>query len=280
MNEKIKSYNPELELIKDTILNFIVPLIVLVACVAVGILFIYPAYQDIPVLKADIESRSATRDSLAKKKIKLEELVDFKSVVDENAELLSDLLESEAKVPELLNQIDLIARESGLEVTKLSYAFSSRGGGDEGHSVVDVSLSTNGNYEQTIQFLSSTENAARLISVSDLRFSFATKEEQERYSVTFSLDSPYLEIDSQAVTDEPLSIDISSDEFLNFMEDVKGFNYYESVVPIFPIPLETEQLEFEEGEEPLITEQPELIPGVTVPDVSLLAPTEPPAPVQ
>jgi Tfp pilus assembly protein PilO len=275
MNEKIKSYNPELELIRDTILNFIVPLVVLVVCIAASVLFIYPAYNEIPVLKADIETKTSTRNQLSAKKNKLEELVDFKSVVDENAELLSDLLESEPKVPELLNQIDQIGTEAGLSIEKLSYSLGSKGTGEQGHDVVGVSLTTTGNHEQTLQFLKSTENAARLISITNLRFSFDSKTTLE-YNTTFTIESPFLEIDSQAVTDEPLVIDISSDEFLTFMEDVKDFNYYESIVPIFPIPLESEQLEFAEGGEPVITEQPELIPGVTLPGAPLDGATEPP----
>jgi Tfp pilus assembly protein PilO len=264
MNEKMKSYNPELELIRDTILNFIVPLVVLVVSIGAGVLFIYPAYNEIPVLKADIEVRTGTRDNLSKKKNKLEELVDFKSVVDENAELLSDLLESDPKVPELLNQIDRIAKESGMTVTKLSYSLSSKGTGEQGHEVIEVSLNTTSSHDQVLQFLRSTESAARLVTVTNLRFSFNNKDEPV-YNTTLTLDSPFLLIDSQAVTDEPLTIDISSDEFLNFMEDVKGFTYYESVVPIFPIPLESEQLEFPEGGAPVITDQPELVPGTSNP---------------
>ena len=48
-------------------------------------------------------------------------------------------------------------------------------------------------------------------------------------SSTFSLDSPYLFVQSSAVTDDPIKIDVTSSEFIDFMDMLQGLDYYDFI---------------------------------------------------
>jgi Tfp pilus assembly protein PilO len=249
--------------IKDTLLNFIVPLISLGVTVVLGIVIIYPTAKALPQTKEELAAKQEKKLVLEKKVKDLHKLVDFKNVVDENSALVNRVLESESKVPYLLNQVDRIARNSGLSVVKLSYSYGSTSDEDTGvdYQTVDVSLGVSGSYAQTVSFLKSVENAARVIDVADIRFSVATSgEEAGLLSSIFSLTSPYLFVESNAITDDPVGIDITSNEFVDFINLLKSLTYYdisanELVVPVIE---ETEE-ETEEGAETAETDTEEVV---------------------
>jgi hypothetical protein len=172
-----------------------------------------------------------------------------------------------------LNQIDAIARTAGMSVTKLSYSFSAKQQAETGTvQIVEVSMSTESSFDQLVQFLDLVENAARVVTMTNLRYTYDNKETLV-YNSTFNLESPYLMIESAAVTDEPIYVDIFSPEFTGFMDKVKGYTYYESNVPLFPIPLENQQLNLEDENNPVILDAP------SVPTEALVTPTTPPSTV-
>jgi hypothetical protein len=72
------------------------------------------------------------------------------------------------------------------------------------------------------------ENAARYVSIADFRYSISDKnDEGGNLSSNFSVNSPYLFVQSAAVTDDPINLDITSPEFTSFMEMLKGLDYYD-----------------------------------------------------
>ena len=66
--EKTKSNTSyTLQKIKDSILNFIIPLVAILVTALLAIFYIYPSYKDLPVKKQDLETKTKTKDSLSKK---------------------------------------------------------------------------------------------------------------------------------------------------------------------------------------------------------------------
>ena len=260
MNDK-GIVNVEAEIVKDAILNFIVPLVALAVCIMLGVVFILPAYKALPDLRVQIGEKTQLRDVLVSKKTALNKLVDFKSVVDENSNLVNKVLVSEPLVPELLNQIDQIVKESGMNVSKLSYAY----GGvaeDVKYQSVDVSLSNEGTYEQLITFLRNIEDAARIINISTFRYNIDSSEGIDRVAANFTLVSPYLFVESQAVTDDPVTLDISEQRFIDFINRVKIMRFYEYSADVFTIP---EAVVNTTGTTIEGTEVTQPIPGTTAP---------------
>ncbi|RJR27392.1 hypothetical protein C4561_02470 [candidate division WWE3 bacterium] len=246
--------------IRNAFVNFLVPIVCLTISAILFFLIIYPSVSRVPQLQSDLESKRALRDTLAAKKENIYKLVDFKSVVDENSLLVDRALPSEEFVPALLDQVDTIARNSGLDVTKLSYTFGEVPSEEEqsgSYNIVVISLGAEGTYEQMVTFMKSAETAARLINVANFRF--AEIGDNNTLSLNFSVYSPYLMVQSSAITDDPVTLDIASDNFISFINRVKNLRYYDysniedvnvDDLPIVPFEPEVEEsTPSEEGEE-------------------------------
>jgi len=115
-------------------------------------------------------------------------------------------------------------------------------------------MGVNSSFEQLVLFMELVEKAARYVSVSNFRYSVSEDREEgvSRISSSFSLDSPYLFVESSAVTDEPIGIDIKSPDFVNFMDMLKGLDYYDFVNR--NIQAEEEKPEEEQTEEETVVE--------------------------
>ena len=217
--------------IKEVLVNFLIPLIALAVSGMLGIFVIIPSVKGLPLLKEDIAQKAALEDQLSKKVDNLSKLVNFKQVVDENVALVSNALVSEALVPQLLTQIDLIAQEAGLKVDKLSYSFSDPAKTTAPppalYSSVVVNLGAVGSYNQLGAFLENLESAARLVDVSTFRYTMNEDKESSALQITVILQSPYLFVDSSAVTDDPVTLDISSKSFVDLVNKVKALKLYE-----------------------------------------------------
>ena len=223
-----KGLNIDTTAIREALLNFVFPLISLVVSVVLIVLFVYPTIKDYPEVKAELDQKNILKDTLQKKIGNLKKLVDFKEFVEEDSDLVSKVIVSEAEVPKLLDQIHQIATNSGMTVDRLSYSY---GGGDQtgaSYNTVIVSLGAETNYEQIVLFMESVEDAARFVSAPSFRYSSSRSAEGDnRLSANFSVESPYLFVQSNAVTDEPVNLDVSSQEFVDFVNMIKGLRYYE-----------------------------------------------------
>lgn len=209
---------------KEYILNFIVPIVGTIVSLLLLLLFIIPSWNNRSKLNTEIKQKTDLKNTLTEKKTKLDNLADLKSVFDDNLLIVNKVLSSEEKVPELLTEVDHLARTSGLEVDTLSYSLSSAGMGSSGYTVVDISLSITGTLDQFINFLKLTENASRLVMVSSYRYSAG---KDGTLTISAVLKSPYQNVNSQAVTDDPIKLDINSTAFAKFITKVKSLTYYD-----------------------------------------------------
>src|SRR4030066_1554751 len=229
-NSKI---NINLSGFRNAVINYLVPLVCMVITVVVGFFVLRPSYKALPGLKSDLDTKRTLESNLNKKLGILNKLVDFKSVVDENSNLVNKILVSEEMVPALLTQADKIATESGLQVTKLSYTLASVGSasGDEkdtsSYKIVEISMGVGGGFEQFKTFLLNLESASRMINVNTLRYTYDTGDNTTEYAITLVLHSPYLYVESTAVTDDPVDLDITSTDFINLINKIKSFRYYD-----------------------------------------------------
>ena len=218
--------------VKDTVLNFIVPLLSILFAILILSLYVYPVYKELPVKKAELDKKIALRNTLSKKVEALTKLVNFKDVFDENLDVVTKVLVPEPEVPRLLDQASQIASRAGMDIERLSYSYGSKGSDKSSFETVTVSMSVKSSFEQLVLFMELVEKAARYVSVPNFRYSVSTKAEdagQGSLSSSFSLDSPYLFVESSAVTDEPIGIDMSSKEFTDFMSMLKDLDYYDFV---------------------------------------------------
>ncbi len=237
---------------KEFLLNFIIPLIAIAATGALGFFILYPSYTALEPTRAELSTKKALHNQLNSKLTTLHDLVEFKAVVDENASLVHRVIPDEAAVPFLLTQIDLIAKEAGLEVTKMSYTYSTPtkttapqptsaeiSESDETaekspkYLIVDVLLGATGNLDQLQEFFNKIETSARYVDIDTFRFEAENEQDGEavsgssRLAITFGLRAPHIRVQSNAVTDDPIDLNISDDEFLGVINTIKGMKYYD-----------------------------------------------------
>ncbi len=245
------------EKILGLLLNFLVPLLALIGSSIAIFVFLLPSYKEIPILESSLSTKKTLSSQLERKVAALKELVDFSTQVDEYVLVTEKALISEPKIPELLSQIDIMIRESGMDVSSLNYSQSGTMEAS-GVKMVNAALSASGSFETLVSFLKSVENASRLVILEDFRYSYTDKDGDRQVSASFQLKSPYLVVSSSAVTDEPIELSISSQEFLEDMTKIKNLKHYDvsgGSVPI-PVPLPVPAPVLLEEETPIGEETP------------------------
>lgn len=217
--------------IKNAILNFLIPLIAFAGTLLLIVLYIVPSYKSLPAKKQELEGKITLKKTLTDKASDLDRLVDYKSIFDENTDIVNKVLVSEPEVPRLLDQASQMATRAGTSLDKLSFSYSSKSDSSTGLDTVSVSMGVNSSFEQLVVLMELIENASRFVSVPSFRYSVSDKTKSERAAVssTFSIDSPYLFVQSSAVTDDPIRIDVTSNEFLDFMSMLKKLDYYDFI---------------------------------------------------
>lgn len=222
--------------LKNTILNFIVPIVALLISLGLILVVVIPGFSSYKQNTLTLQEKEKLDNQLAEKIKDLNRLIDFRDIVDEDAELVSKVLSDEAKVPELLTQVDRIAGNSGLEVSKLNYALSGGAPGEENASgsedsasvaSVVVNLGVSGQLKQLQVFLEAIEVAARMINVDSLRYSQTDTRDGIEFSASLVLSSPYFFVQSDAVTDDPIDLELDDAEFIDLINKIKDLTYYD-----------------------------------------------------
>jgi Tfp pilus assembly protein PilO len=241
--------------LKNIVINFLIPLVALTVTLLLGVFYIRPSISELPEKRQELETKITTRDILTKKVSSLNKLRDYQSVLDENLEIVNKVLVPEPEAPRLLDQASQMADKAGLSLDKLSYSYSSKGKSGGSFDMINVSMGVKSSLEQFILFMEIVENASRYVSVPTFRYSISDRSSEEgNLSSTFTIDSPYLFVQSTAVTDDPINLDITSSEFISFIDMLKSLDYYDFLNPNIEA-VEENIDENTEGEETPATEE-------------------------
>ena len=267
--------------LKEALINFVVPLMALAVILVMIFVIIIPTIKSKPEKEAEIEKAQALNTLLKGKLENLNRMKNLESVVEDYSDLVTKVLVDEPMVPELLTQIDTIAKESGLEVTKLTYSYTEADAtvaASNAYPYINVSLGAEGNYEQLIAFFESLEKAARVVYVQNFRYSEQSAENKTGLAFQITLASPYLKVDSKPNTDEPVNIDIANKDFIALIAELKKLKYYEPRVDLEVQDKASEQTEEDEdADEDEDTQTSEAQPNPTNPVVPSQPGTTPPA---
>ena len=240
IENKIKEIN--ISAIKDIIVDFVFPIIGLAVTVLLFFVYIKPTYIKVNELKTQFTSQTAVLGVLNTKATALSKMKDFNTVLQENADLVEKLYVSESNVPQLLDQIHQIATNAGMSVDRLNYSYSGATGAaadaisdqrkEDISGVVNVAATVTGSYEQMVVFMQEIEKSARIAYVTTFRFGEDSSTQQTGLvNVNVNVDSPYMYVQSVAVTDDPITLDITSPAFVAFINSIKDYRYYEFLNP-------------------------------------------------
>ena len=114
------------------------------------------------------------------------------------------------------------------------------------YNYVAVNLGANGSLGQLKTFLKSIESAARIVNVDTFRFSLNEDDNGSYLGINFVLVSPYLFVESNAVTDEMIDLDITKPDFVDLINKIKNLKYYDPndinvSVPVVEAPIESDE---------------------------------------
>ena len=212
-----------------------IPLVLLIGTTLLSVFVAYPKYKDLPTKREEFKKQTDLNIALETKLKKLEDLTDFKDVINEDSRLINSAIPSQDDIPLLLTQIQNIAKESGLTITNLTYS-STSGASSKEADKVNVQLSIKGSYSQVKQFFYALEKAARIVDVTTLRFSSSIEGKETdaltsaELEISLGLSSPFYFVESKATTDDPITIDIKDPTFLTFVNKLKQFKIYDTKV--------------------------------------------------
>jgi Tfp pilus assembly protein PilO len=226
--------------VKNAVINFIVPLICLGISAALGLLVIYPSFNSIAPLKDEIDTQQNLKTNLETKVTRLKDLQSYRSVVKENAELVNKVFVSEASAPLFLDQVNQLALNASFDVTRLATssaesdttttpqpnAKTASAPTNEIKSLT-AALGAKASYEDLIRFLKDQEAASRILDIKDFRYNFRSESEGEGGTVEISVSGPYMLVESTAVTDEAIDLDVKSRTFTDLIALLKKLKHYD-----------------------------------------------------
>jgi len=240
--------------LKNAVLNFLVPLICLGVTGALALLVIYPSIISIGPLKQEIAQKTDLKNALDTKVNKLKDLQSFRSVVKENSELINRVFVSESSAPLFLDEINQLSRGAGFEVTRLATSSAEADPTTNQAApanpknapaptneikTITAALGAKGSYDDLIKFMADLEAASRVLYIKDFRYNFRAETDGSvtASALDLSISGPYMQVESTAVTDEPIDLDVKSPAFQNIISLLKKLKQYDfsgEFQPIIP----------------------------------------------
>lgn len=220
----------------EALLNFMVPIILIILSVATFALYISPTYKSLPVSKEEINTKTQEVSVLQAKVDQLKSLQDNKDLVVSDLVKMSWALEERDKVPELSEQVRLMSKDAGVAFSSLDYTSADKNNtapvstpssevtpDPELYREEKVNVSVNSaNLSELIKFLKTSENSIRLFRVESLRIS--TRETVRDASLVMS--SPYLNPSFSSYTQSAAPIDLKNMAYRDFMVNLDAFSNY------------------------------------------------------
>jgi len=228
----------------EALLNFTVPIILVMLSTAISVLYILPTYKSLPGLNEQINTKTQEVSVLQAKVDQLKSLQADKDLVVSDLVKMSWALEERDKVPELSEQVRLMSKDAGVSFSSLDYSNANRGSSVPASSAaVDpssglapnpelyreekVNVSVNSaSLSEAVKFLSISENSIRLFNVESLRIS--TRERVRDVSLVMS--SPYLNPSFSSYSQSAAPIDLEDATYRGFMNNLDKFSNYAQTI--------------------------------------------------
>lgn len=175
---------------------------------------------------------------LKQKSERLSEILSEIKTLESNLEVAQIALPASDDVPNLIMQLEQIAKQSGMMVQHLGFgegkaATTPKEEGVEevkevsGIKEISLTAVVNGSYGALQTFLRNLESASRIVNVTNFRFSQGQKEGEEGgLSVTLGMEAFYLPAVDKVSIDTPLTLDTTSKEYIELIREVKALRVY------------------------------------------------------
>lgn len=148
--------------------RYIIAGLFFIAAAIVGIVLVYPEFQRMSAaaqLVSEYEADFDAQNTLVLESGKL--ISDYKASAAEVAKVAAHLpLYSQRSMPELLIELEKLAGDNGLFLTRISFLHTEQGGADaKPYQIVNTQLSLKGSYRSFKNFAKATEKSMHLMDV-------------------------------------------------------------------------------------------------------------------
>lgn len=222
--------------LEELVVNFILPIVLLVISVGISVFYISPVHKKLPDLESELDSKVQENTILQAKVEQLTALQQDKELVLSDLVKMSWALEERDKVPELTQQVRLMSADSKVNFVSLVYDNANKG-----ESVVQVmpeasltpdpqlyrdekiniSINFDGN-NSIVDFLRATETSIRLLRVESLQISTINQENKANLIMT----SPYLNPVFSTYSETAAPISLTDSAYRGFMGNLDNFRNY------------------------------------------------------
>lgn len=210
--------------------SFVLPLVFIVVAVGLFAGVAVPGITRIQSLRNERTELESTLEELNSKVDELNALSVRKGELDEVHVLLETALPSEAKVPQLMTQLQTMTEESNVLLEILRYSGQAGSGGKDSLSEVKLQMKVTGGFSEMQTFLETIEQASRIVGADRLALSLDTSMETASMSATLGVHSYFLpEITEQDVA-APLSFSLDDRSFQEKLEKMEALKMYEVTV--------------------------------------------------
>lgn len=205
-------------------------LIIPIACVGSALLLILfvirPGIEKIREGREDKEEREALLAQLEKKNRVLSKYAAQIDQLDGELDLVRNAVPREEKIPELMTQLQEMAKEATVSTSALQYG-GSKEGKEEETKTVRLQMTVEGDYGQVKDLFELFQNSSRIVLVD--QFGLKTQKEASM-SANMGLSSFYLEAPDKADIEEPIEREFSSPAFREIINRIENLDLYEVTV--------------------------------------------------
>lgn len=181
---------------------------------------IFPQYDRIAALKAEIEHKSKTASQLEKKKKELAALKLRLASDDGQIDSIEKQIPFTRRMPELIVSLDEVIRKYGMKLSFISVGDPDAS--KDAYSTIPININLEGDYDEFMKFLKYIENNERKFVIESFTFSPPNRKTVTPYAITFKT---FMLNDKDKPRPEPL--------YYPFMRGIQGKDYpfYEQFIP-------------------------------------------------
>lgn len=212
------------------LIPYLVPVFSLGLSILLLTFIVIPRFRGISELRSEVASARGQLGVLKAKSDKLAKLNSSMEILKNNDKLFTQVMPDREEVPTLMNQVQRISDESGVDIRGLVFARRQAAGLPETMKARLVSLqaSVTGSFSAIQTFLENMEKASRILEVSNLSFNRSANE----VNANMSISAYFFESLKEPSIEEPVKLDLNSQEFGEIVGKGKNLKYYETVVDV------------------------------------------------
>ncbi len=153
----------------------------LILTLVLGFTLVWPKYQNLQILRSNIEMKEAELENKTNYFTQIEETSEGLEEYEENLAKISSALPQTSALSSLFNFLQLTAAQTGLFLEEISLTGVTDLEEMEKIKEIRTSLQVSGAYSAFKDFLTAVENSSRIIEVEDITFK-APKEPTDSFS--------------------------------------------------------------------------------------------------